>query len=82
MGGADPLTRYLHLRSIVELIEHWVGSRSERARKELTLGSVRLSNQIDAIKIALGELYEVGDEVAMTKQRLERVHERMLQIIG
>jgi nuclear pore complex protein Nup155 len=83
MGGADPLRRFLCLKSIVELLEEWTdiafrGSVQNRAYRELatTMVDNRILSQIGGFKVSLEELTSTGgDEVERWLERLVRLEE-------
>ena len=89
MGGADPLRRYLTLKSIVELLEEWVtvamnGMTQNRAYRELSdaIVSNRLMSRIDEFKAELEELGNRGggDEVQRIINRLVQTEETMRRL--
>lgn len=83
MGGADPLRRFLCLKSIVELLEEWTdiafrGSVQNRAYRELATAMVDncILSQIGGFKVSLEELTSTGgDEVERLLERFVRVEE-------
>lgn len=77
MGGADPLRRYLSLKSVTELLDEWAtiatqGGNQNRAYRELSNAVVsnRLMSQIEEYKAKLNELG--GEEVQIVLMRLIR----------
>jgi hypothetical protein len=89
MGGADPIRRYLTLKSIVEMLEEWVtvainGMNQNRAYRELSdaIISNRLMSRIDEFKSELEELGSrgVGDELQRVISRLVQTEETMRRL--
>ena len=77
MGGIDPHSRFIHLRSIVELLENWAqAARREGVVGEDLCGAVAtgmLMARLDGTKADLEEL-----KGAVNGDALERVYERLL----
>jgi nuclear pore complex protein Nup155 len=76
MGGVDPHSRFLHLRSIVEVLENWVlsASRDKSAEKDLTdaVTTGMLMSRIDKTKANMEELMGsgIGEEATRVYERL------------
>jgi nuclear pore complex protein Nup155 len=76
MGGVDPHSRFLHLRSIVEVLENWVlsASRDESAAKDLkdAVTTGMLMSRIDKTKANMEELMGsvIGEEATRVYERL------------
>ena len=77
MGGANPRSRFLHLRSIVELLENWLLSASHEGPAIIDLSSTfasgMLLTSIDTAKADLEDLMGAG-----TEDLVKRVYERLL----
>jgi hypothetical protein len=90
MGSPDPLSQFLSLKSVVEVLEEWLtvamnGVKQNRAYRELNasigIGS-RLLNRIDEYKASLEELSSFCgvDKVRRLVDRLVRVEESIRRI--